>query len=99
MISMIYSVYDDEFPGALHKDFTKKVMFEGIEKADLELYKNPTFVNLSKAAIVINKKNFVRKLADKIFDKVFVKNSCSRELFFKSSRLNLTHSMVPYNQP
>jgi starch synthase len=29
---IIYSVYDDEFPDALHKDFAKKVMFEGIEK-------------------------------------------------------------------
>ena len=48
---IVYSVYDDEFPGALHKDFAKKVLHEGIEKADVELYKNPTFVNISKAAI------------------------------------------------
>ena len=47
----VYSVYDDEFPNALHKDFAKKVLHEGIEKADVELYKNPTFVNISKAAI------------------------------------------------
>lgn len=48
---IVYSVYDDEFPNALHKDFAKKVMHEGIEKADIELYKNPTFLNISKAAI------------------------------------------------
>ncbi len=48
---IIYSVYDDEFTTPLHKDFAKKVMFEGIEKADIELYKNPTFVNISKLAI------------------------------------------------
>jgi len=48
---IVYSVYDDEFPGTLHKDFAKKVMHEGIEKGDVELYKNPTFVNVSKAAI------------------------------------------------
>ncbi|MBK7183421.1 MAG: glycogen/starch synthase [Bacteroidetes bacterium] len=48
---IIYSVYDDEFPEALHKDFAKKVMFEGIEKSDVELLKNPTFVNVSKAII------------------------------------------------
>jgi starch synthase len=48
---IIYSVYDDEFPTALHKDFAKKVMHEGIEKGDVELYKNPTFVNVSKLAI------------------------------------------------
>ena len=46
-----YSVYDDEFTTPLNKDFAKKVMHEGIEKTDLEHYKNPTFVNLSKAAI------------------------------------------------
>ncbi|MCE3281145.1 MAG: glgA [Bacteroidetes bacterium] len=48
---IIYSIYDDEFPGALHKDFAKKVMHEGIEKTDVEWFKNPTFVNVSKAAI------------------------------------------------
>ena len=48
---IVYSVYDEEFPKALHKDFAKKVMHEGIEKSDVELYKNPTFVNISKLAI------------------------------------------------
>jgi len=48
---IVYSVYDDEFPETLHKDFAKKVIHEGIEKADVELYKNPTFVNISKVAI------------------------------------------------
>ena len=48
---IVYSVYDDEFPGALNKDFAKKVLHEGIEKTDVEFYKNPTFVNVSKAAI------------------------------------------------
>lgn len=48
---IVYSVYDDEFPGALHKDFAKKVSFEGIEKSDVELLKNPTFVNVNKAII------------------------------------------------
>jgi starch synthase len=49
---IVYSVYaDDEFPGALNKDFAKKVLHEGIEKSDVEWFKNPTFVNVSKAAI------------------------------------------------
>ena len=48
---IVYSVYDDEFPNTLHKDFSKKVLHEGIEKGDVELYKNPTFVNVSKLAI------------------------------------------------
>jgi starch synthase len=48
---IIYSVYDDEFAKPLHKDFAKKVIQEGIEKSDVELLKNPTFVNVSKVAI------------------------------------------------
>lgn len=48
---IVYSVYDDEFPGALNKNFGKKVLYEGIEKSDVDLLKNPTFVNVSKLAI------------------------------------------------
>ncbi len=48
---IIYSVYDDEFTTPLSKDFAKKVLHDGIEKGDVEHYKNPTFVNISKAAI------------------------------------------------
>lgn len=48
---IVYSVYDDEFPNTLNKDFAKKVIHEGIDKSDVELYKNPTFVNVSKLAI------------------------------------------------
>lgn len=48
---IVYSVYDDEFTTALNKDFSKKVLFEGIEKSDVELLKNPTFVNVNKAII------------------------------------------------
>jgi starch synthase len=48
---IVYSVYDDEFPNTLNKDFSKKVIHEGIDKSDVELYKNPTFVNVSKLAI------------------------------------------------
>lgn len=48
---IVYSVYDDEFPNPLNKDFAKKVIHEGIDKTDVELYKNPTFVNVSKLAI------------------------------------------------
>lgn len=48
---IVYSIYDDEFPNTLNKDFSKKVIHEGIDKSDVELYKNPTFVNVSKLAI------------------------------------------------
>ncbi len=48
---IIYSVYDDEFTTPLHKDFAKKVTFEGIEKSDVEILKTPNFVNVNKAII------------------------------------------------
>jgi len=48
---IIYSLYDDDFATPLSKDFSKKLMHEGIEKSDLEHYKNPTYVNLCKQAI------------------------------------------------
>lgn len=48
---IVYSVYDDEFTVPLHKDFAKKVLFDGIEKGDVEILKNPSFANVSKLAI------------------------------------------------
>ena len=48
---IVYSVYDDEFTTPLNKDFSKKLMHEGIEKTDLEYYKNPTYINITKQAI------------------------------------------------
>jgi starch synthase len=48
---VVYSVYDDEFPNPLNKDFVKKIIHEGISKEDVETVKNPTFVNLNKLAI------------------------------------------------
>lgn len=48
---IVYSVYDDEFPNALHKDFAKKAVFDGVEKGDVEQLKTPTFLNVSKHAI------------------------------------------------
>lgn len=48
---VIYSAYNDDFTGSLDKNMAKKVMYEGIEKSDLEHLKTPNFVNLSKTAI------------------------------------------------
>ncbi len=48
---VVYSVYDDEFPGSLDKNTAKKVMFEGMEKGDLDHLKTPTFASLTKLAI------------------------------------------------
>ena len=48
---VIYSVYNDEFPGSLDKNFRKKLVVKGITSADTKLIENPTFENVSKFAI------------------------------------------------
>ncbi len=48
---VIYSVYNDDFPGALNKNFRKKLLVKGMSANDVKIVDNPTFVNLSKLAI------------------------------------------------
>ncbi len=48
---VIYSIYDDEFSPSLDKNMSKKVVYENIDKGDLEHLKTPNFVNLTKTAI------------------------------------------------
>ena len=48
---VIYSIYDDDFGDTLSKDFANKIKLEGISNKDLKHYKNPNYVNISKAAI------------------------------------------------
>jgi starch synthase len=48
---VVYSVYNDDYPGSLNKNFINKVPIEGIAKGDVKHIVDPTFVNLSKLAI------------------------------------------------
>jgi len=48
---VVYSVYDDEFAGALNKNFRKKLLLKGISGADVKVLENPTYVNVSKLAV------------------------------------------------
>ena len=49
---VITSIYDEEFTTPLHKDFSKKALFDGVEKSDLEsVAKSPTFANVTRLAI------------------------------------------------
>lgn len=48
---VVYSIFDDDFKGALKNGFDKKVKLPGITAKDLKYYKEPTYVNLIKAAI------------------------------------------------
>lgn len=48
---VLYSVYDEGFEGTLDKKMIDKVAFDGINSADLDVIKSPTFENLNKLAI------------------------------------------------
>jgi starch synthase len=48
---VVYSVYNDDFTGSLDKNMSKKAIWEGIEKSDVEWLKTPNFVNIQKTAI------------------------------------------------
>ena len=48
---IVYSVYNDEFPTSLKKDFKDKLLYENITKNDVKLLKDPNYINLSKLAV------------------------------------------------
>jgi len=48
---VIFSIYDDDFPDMLNKDFANKIKMEGITTKDLKHYKNANYVSMIKAAI------------------------------------------------
>jgi starch synthase len=48
---VIISLYDDDFPDTLNKDFSVKIRLEGISPKDLKHYKTPNYVNMMKASI------------------------------------------------
>ncbi len=48
---IIYSLYNDQFPGQLNKDMAKKMKTKGLSNGVLEQYADPSYVNISKVAI------------------------------------------------
>jgi len=48
---IIYSIYNDDYPGTLNKNFINKVIFDNIVKADVKHLVDPTFTNLTKLAV------------------------------------------------
>ncbi len=48
---VVYSVYDDDFGTPLDANVRKKIIMDGIAKKDVEILKEPTYVNMSKLAI------------------------------------------------
>ncbi len=48
---VVFSIFDDDFPGQLREGFDKKFKLPGMTAKDLKYYKEPSYVNLIKAAI------------------------------------------------
>ena len=48
---VIYSIYDDPFPGLLGQDMPKKMKTKGVDAAKFEVYSEPNYLNISKIAI------------------------------------------------
>ena len=48
---LIYSVYNDDFKNPLNPKFSEKLLLEGIEKDDVKVISDPTFINVSKLSI------------------------------------------------
>jgi starch synthase len=48
---VVYSVYNDDFKNSLNPKFSEKLIVEGVDKKDVEVIKDPTFINVSKLGI------------------------------------------------
>lgn len=48
---VIYSLYNDEFPGSLGENMPKKMKTKGVDANTLNVYADPTYLNISKIAI------------------------------------------------
>ncbi len=48
---VVFSIYDDEFPEIMGKDFQRKVKIDGITNKDISFYKTPNYMSMVKAAI------------------------------------------------
>ncbi len=48
---VVFSVYNDEFKNTLNPKFSEKLMLEGIDKENVEVIKDPTYINVNKLGI------------------------------------------------
>jgi starch synthase len=48
---VVYSVYSDDFKNTLNAKFSEKLLLEGIDKNDVKIINDPTYVNVSKLGI------------------------------------------------
>lgn len=48
---IVYSIYNDDFPGEFSNDYDTKLKMPGIMVKDLKWLKSPTYVNITKSAL------------------------------------------------
>ncbi len=48
---VIYSVYNDDFKGSLNKNFSNKLIYDGITEKDVKTVLDPNFINITKLGI------------------------------------------------
>jgi starch synthase len=48
---VVYSIYDEDFTTNLDKGFSRKAVYDGVQKEDVEWLKTPSFLNVTKTAI------------------------------------------------
>ncbi len=48
---VVYSLYNDDFEGTLNPKFANKLMMDGVSKSDTKKFADPTYLNISKAAM------------------------------------------------
>ena len=81
---IVYSVYDNDFDTPLKKEFKDKLLYENITKKDVDLLKNPNYVNLSKLAIEMSDATIIGSETINPEISSFIKNSEKPYLDFKT---------------
>lgn len=81
---IVYSVYDNDFDKALKKDFKDKLLYENITKKDVDLLKDPNYINLSKLAIEMSDATIIGSETINPEISSFIKNSEKPYLDFKT---------------
>jgi len=82
---VVYSLYNDSFEESFNKDFSKKVLMDGLTAEDVKLLDDPNYVNLTKLAMHYS--DAVMKSATTLHDEI--------ETEFK----NLTKPTLDYKSP
>ena len=81
---IVYSVYDNDFDKPLKKEFKNKLLFENISDKDVEIIKDPNYVNLSKLAIEMSDATIIGSETINPEILSFIKNSDKPHLDFKT---------------